>query len=214
MDMTRTGVITRRNPDSEYRDDTVEDVYSGISSPYSASARTDAGEFSLQSIQQKLGGFDSRADDREATSNPDLLPSASTLNMSFVRRYEESAAHSDAKVKVRTKIAVAGYIAAVLVLVLAVSLCAVAVSGTFTDMTAANAVYSQTAAQLEELRGQLSQEDYEALALRAAELGYVDASADNSNTYTQIETRPAQNFNVETNWFDQLCDWFSGVFGG
>ena len=66
----------------------------------------------------------------------------------------------------------------------------------------------------DEIEAQIQEDRFEQLDQRATELGYVDASSSNTMTYTKLETRPAQNFNVESNWFDALCDWLCSIFGG
>ena len=88
------------------------------------------------------------------------------------------------------------------------------VSGSFVAASALNAEYTEVATKVAELTEQVNAEDYALLVEKATNLGYIDASKSNTQTYTEIETRPAQNFNVQTNWFDSLCDWLSGVFGG
>ena len=102
----------------------------------------------------------------------------------------------------------------VLALVLAVTLCSVSVAGSFQATTQLKAELGAVSTQLEQLREQLSVEDYEALSQKAESLGYYYPTGSNTQTYTELETRPAQNFDIQTNWFDSLCDWISSVFGG
>ena len=99
-------------------------------------------------------------------------------------------------------------------LVLGIALTSVAVSGVFAETAQLSADYAGVVREVSALDELLSVEDYAALAERAEELGYIDASESNTQTYTEVETRPAQNFNIETNWFDSLCDWVSNAFGG
>ena len=109
---------------------------------------------------------------------------------------------------------IASYAIIVLGLILAVTLCGVSVSGSFAATTALSTEYTEVADRVAQLTEQIQVEDYASMADKAAQLGYIDASESNSQTYTEIETRPAQNFNIQTNWFDSLCDWLSGAFGG
>lgn len=192
-----------------------EDVYSGITSPYSATTKTSTdttSEFSLADIQAKLGIVTDVAN-KERTADPDVLPSHSTLQMSYAREYQKQT-QAGTKVSTRTKVMVASYVTVVLALVLAVTLCSVSVAGSFQATTQLKAELGAVSTQLEQLREQLSVEDYEALSQKAESLGYYYPTGSNTQTYTELETRPAQNFDIQTNWFDSLCDWISSVFGG
>lgn len=192
---------------------TTTDVYQDVQPSYSATVfGAETQDFTIDSIQQKLGPFVPLQDEDEVYSKADVKPSNQTLKLSYARDYAAEQTSTKAKLNTKSKVMIASYAIVVLALVLAVTLCGVSVSGSFATATALNAEYVETAAKVEELSG-LTAEDYAALAEKAAELGYIDASRSNTQTYTEIKTRPAQNFNVETNWFDSLCDWFSGVFG-
>lgn len=189
------------------------DVYAGVNtSPLftNFADSNDTQEFSIASIQQKLGNITQTSGD-VAVATPDLMPSAQTINMSFARNYAPE--QTATKVSSKTKALVITYVAVVLMLVLAVTLCGVSVGASFATAVTAQATYSELSSQLDELTQVASQEDYSELMNKAQELGYVDASASNTLTYTQVETRPAQNISVQTNWFDSLCDWLCGVFG-
>lgn len=208
---SRAGVLER----NKY---IAEDVYSDIENPYASSYATgnfsDA-EISVQSIQQKLGAVQPL--DREAESdNPDIRPSKDTMSLNFHRNYAQadSKTATVAAVSTRTKVAVVSYVAVVLALIIAISFCSVAVAGAFGSAASLEGEYAVQAAELAELENLINSENYEELAKRAEDLGFIDANSATSHTYELLETRPAQNFNVETNWFDQLCDWLSGLFGG
>lgn len=193
------------------------DVYSDLSTPYSATYfAPEAQEFSLQEVQEKLGKFSDVEDPvLNGNAGTDAMPSQQTLKMSYQREYKSNV-EKEKKVSTKTKVAAISYVAVVLLLVLGIALTSVSVSGVFAETSALTATYTDLATQISALEEQLSVEDYTVLEQRAAELGYVNASQDNANTatYTEIQTRPAQNFNIETNWFDQFCDWVCGVFGG
>lgn len=191
------------------------DVYSDLNTSYSVGYfAPDAQEFSLQEVQEKLGKFsDIEEPVLNGNAGTDVMPSQQTLTMNYQREYKSNVAVAK-KVSTKTKVAAICYVAAVLVLVLGIALTSVAVSGVFAETAQLTADFAEVTSQIAALDEQLGEEDYSALAERAAELGYIDASKGNTATYTEIETRPAQNFNVETNWFDQFCDWLCGVFGG
>lgn len=192
------------------------DVYSGLNTPYSATqVATDNQEFSLRQVQEKLGII-SNAEDTvvNVDTNADVMPSQLTMNNK--RYYESSATAVSGKLSTKTKVAIISYVAVVLVLILGIALASVSVSGVFATTSQLAADYNSVLQDVEVLDQQLAAEDYAALAARATELGYIDASQVNNNTcsYTEVETRPAQNFNIESNWFDSLCDWLCNVFGG
>ncbi len=190
------------------------DVYSDLSTSYSATyAVPDTQEFTLDSISKKLGAIAPAEDNAAVQSNADIMPSSQTQQMSYQRHYQSNTATAK-KVSTKAKVACVSYVAVVLLLVLGITLTAVAVSGVFGETLQISANYAEVADKVAALDEQLAQEDYGALAERAEELGYIDASESNTQMYTEVETRPAQNFNIETNWFDSLCDWLSGAFGG
>ncbi len=190
------------------------DVYSDLSTSYSATyAVPDTQEFTLDSISKKLGAIAPAEDNAAVQANADIMPSSQTQQMSYQRHYQSNTATAK-KVSTKAKVACVSYVAVVLLLVLGITLTAVAVSGVFGETLQISANYAEVADKVAALDEQLAQEDYGALAERAEELGYIDASESNTQMYTEVETRPAQNFNIETNWFDSLCDWLSGAFGG
>ena len=190
------------------------DVYSDLSTSYSATyAVPDTQEFTLDSISKKLGAIAPAEDNAAVQANADIMPSSQTQQMRYQRHYQSNTATAK-KVSTKAKVACVSYVAVVLLLVLGITLTAVAVSGVFGETLQISANYAEVADKVAALDEQLAQEDYGALAERAEELGYIDASESNTQMYTEVETRPAQNFNIETNWFDSLCDWLSGAFGG
>lgn len=186
------------------------DVYAGVNTSPLFNNFADTQEFSISSIQQKLGGM-AQTTGEVATATPDLMPSSQTINMSYARNYapEQVATKTSSK----TKALAISYVAVVLMLVLAVTLVGVSVGTSFTNAIAIESAYSELSTELAEITQVAAHEDYAELMSKAQELGYVDASASNTLTYTEVETRPAQNIVVETNWFDSLCDWLCGVFG-
>ncbi len=195
-----------------------QDVYADIKTSYSANPyaqdNTESQEFSLSSIQQKLGSL-SQTQEADITSNsPDVMPSAQTLTMSYQREYAAAKTRTASKLSTKEKVMIASYAIVVLALIVAVAVCGVSVTNSFNATLSSNAEYSELAQTVAELTAESQRENFEELDRRATELGYVDASQSNTQTYTELETRPAQNFSVESNWFDSLCDWFSNVFGG
>ncbi len=196
-----------------------QDVYADIVTPYSANPdiqnNIDNQEFSLSSIQQKLGSLSIAQEENIIDSTPDTMPSQQTLEMNYQRNYSvEAKTKTASKLSTKGKVAVASYVIVLLALIVAVTICGVSVAGSF-DLALDSAVqYSELSSSVEALTSAAQEENFEELDRMATELGYVDASRSNTLTYSELETRPAQNFSVETNWFDSLCDWFSNVFGG
>ena len=50
--------------------------------------------------------------------------------------------------------------------------------------------------------------------LYAQELGLVPAENATTAYYTPVSTREEITYNVSENWFDDLCEWVSSIFGG
>lgn len=200
-----------RNYSSSYQE---QDVYAGVVAPDSSYVlpKQETQEFSLEGIQSKLGDAPTvAAPQTDEYTAPDLMPSNQTLNMSYERNYSSEKAAS--KISTKTKVLAISYVAVVLALVLAVTICGVSVSESFSGVVALDGQYSQIVSEIDALQKEIDTEDYADLLNRAQQLGYVDASNSNTKGYTRLETRPAQNFNVETNWFDSLCDWLCSIFG-
>ena len=201
---------------SEFQRQSQQDVYADIRTSYLDGFGQDsqeAQEFSLSSIQERLGEWNS-VEEHDTVTSVDLRPSEQTLKMSYQREYSAPTTKTATRLNTKTKVAIASYAVIVLALIIAVTLCSVSVTGAFTSATLLNTEYSEVTASLDELIAQTQEEDFTELAKRAAELGYIDAAKSNTMEYTELETRPAQNFQVESNWFDSLCDWLCCVFGG
>lgn len=191
---SRSGVLER----NKYF---AEDVYSDIENPYASSTSTGTlsdADLDILAIQKKYNQQTSEATQQQ------------TINKVQVK---ETAVAKTA-VSTKTKVAIVAYIAVVLLAIIGISFCGVAVSGAFKSMAALEGEYATVSGDLAELEALINADNYEELAKRAEELGFIDANDATSHTYELLETRPAQNFKIETNWFDQLCDWLSGVFGG
>ncbi len=169
-------------------------------------------EFSLASIQERLGSFSS-TEEREVQGSSDIMPSSQTLNMSYQREYSSYSENTVTKTSTKTKVLVTSYIVVVLALVLAVSLCAVNVSGAFSSAIALDNQYGEAVTTASELEALTQVENYSEMVQKATNLGFVDVSASNTQNYTGLATRPTQNFAVESNWFDSLCDWLCNIIG-
>ena len=169
-------------------------------------------EFSLASIQERLGSF-TATEEREIQGSSDIMPSSQTLNMSYQREYANYSEKTVSKTSTKTKVLVASYVVVVLALVLAVSLCAVNVSGAFSSAIVLDQQYAQAVETANQLEALTQVENYSEMVQKATNLGFVDVSASTTQSYTGLATRPAQNFAVESNWFDSLCDWLCNIIG-
>ena len=202
---------------SQLQQQSQQDVYAGVKTSYSTNFvqdSQDTQEFSLSSIQERLGAWNT-VEVQEDVTSADLRPSEQTLKMSYQREYAATrSAKTATRLNTKTKIAIASYAVVVLALIIAVTLCSVYVTGAFGAAATLNTEYVEASAVLEGLVAQTQEEDFAQLAERAAQLGYIDAANSNTMEYTELETRPAQNFQVKSNWFDSLCDWLCGIFGG
>ena len=191
---SRSGVLER----NKYF---AEDVYSDIENPYASSTSTGTlsdADLDILAIQKKYNQQTSEATQQQTTNKVQV----------------KETAVAKAAVSTKTKVAIVAYIAVVLLAIIGISFCGVAVSGAFKSMAALEGEYATVSGDLAELEALINADNYEELAKRAEELGFIDANDATSHTYELLETRPAQNFKIDTNWFDQLCDWLSGVFGG
>ncbi len=195
-----------------------QDVYADIKTSYAANPftqdNTENQEFSLSSIQQKLGSLSSTQEADITSNSPDVMPSTQTLTMSYQREYAATKTRTASKLTTKEKVMIASYAIVVLALIVAVTICGVSVTNSFDVALGSSVEYGELASSIADLTVESQTENFEELNRRAIELGYVDASMSNTQTYTELETRPAQNFSVESNWFDSLCDWLSSVFGG
>ena len=195
-----------------------QDVYAGVQTTLLGNevVEQDNQEFSLQTIQEKLGAFYGTEEQEVASAtSADLMPSTQTINMSYKRDYSADAStRVFSKLSTKQKIIIASYAIVVLALIIGISLCSVYVKGAFGSAMLLDGEYADLSAQVAELNAEIDAVNYDALMEEASKLGYTEADKANTKRYTEVETRAAQNFDVQTNWFDSLCDWLCNAFGG
>ena len=195
-----------------------QDVYADVKTAFSGNgyAEQDNQEFSLDTIREKLGEFYGAEEQTvTAASSPDLMPSNQTIRMSYQREYANGRTRALSKLSTKQKVMIASYAIVVLALIIGISLCSVYVNGAFGTALALNGQYVDVSNHLADVMNeQIEVADNDKMTERAATLGYTDSSYANTKRYTEVETRPAQNFDVPTNWFDSLCDWLCNAFGG
>ena len=198
-------------------DQTNNDVYAGVSN-FSTAANTNVSyedQQMLEAIQRKLGVFTQNSY-VDMDENSDVKPTQSTMSMTYKRDYTQGQQGVDvnAKLSTKSKVAIASYVAVVLVLVLAVAFCAATINGSFAAVLQGEQAYNEVSSDVSALEQEVNTENYNELYDKALQMGFVEANPTNSYQYTQLPTRPAQNFTVESNWFDQMCNWLSAAFGG
>ena len=152
-----------------------EDVYADVKTAYSASgvAEQDNQEFSLATIQEKLGAFAAVEEEEVVTtSSPDLMPSNQTIKMSYQRQYASQRAGALSRLSTKQKVAIASYAIVVLALIIGITLCSVYVNGVFGQALALNGQYGDAQSAVNDLTEQVEAIDYDALMQKATELGY------------------------------------------
>ena len=203
---------------SDFQQQTQQDVYADIRTSYSggfSQDSQDSQEFSLSSIQERLGAWNT-VEEQDTVASADLRPSEQTLKMSYQREYAAQSTRTATRLSTKSKVAIASYAIVVLALIVAVTLCSVFVTKAYGGAIKENSLYLNELSKLEEDKSKVEalEEDIASLTQRAADLGYIEAAQVQQMEYSEIKTRPAQNLHVESNWFDALCDWLCSVFGG
>ncbi len=206
----------QRNYDSTYAQTNGADVYAGVQMPFfETGVSTDTQEFSLASIQEKLGATTLTNNEVvEPAVTEDIMPSSQTMHMTFERNYTAEQKATQTKFSTKQKIMVASYVAIVLSLAIAITLCGIAVNASFGSFISMDATYTELQSASASLDSQLAVDNTAELLERATQLGYVDASSSGTvtRTYEKIETRSAQDLSVEGNWFDTFRDWINSIF--
>ncbi len=169
----------------------------------------------LEDIQRRLGAFSTNTVEEQASDSVDIMPSASTMNLSYNRQYAVgNTVSTSVALSTKTKIAIASYVLVTLVLVALIAVCSLTVGGSFAKIASTEVSYNEALSELGVLEAATASVSYEQMLASAEALGYSAVDGTNSLEYTVLQTRPAQNYNISTNWFDGLCDWVSGAFGG
>ena len=165
----------------------------------------DVSEFEIESMTKE-----------EDFINPNLMPSKETMD-SVNRISAPTQALKEDKVimNARAKMLIAGFAAVALALVLIIALTAVSVVGMFGDVDALQTAILEKTAQIEALENGLANgAGQENLLNKAEELGFQSPSQSQVNYYETLPTRAEQTYTVPSNWFDKVCEFFSGIVGG
>lgn len=192
-----------RFQDSYFADDSLDDV-----------------DVSEDELMAKLLG-DSKVEwddldesDTENYTNPDLMPTSETMGNTdketVKTKKSRNKVQNDIVVEGVNKVAVVGYFAVVLAIIIAICFVAVAVNASLTNIAGLQMKITQTTQDIEEMYVEV-QENVDAYA---AELGLVNTADAKTVYYEAVDTRDKVTYNIPSNWFDNVCDWFSSIFGG
>ncbi len=165
-------------------------------------------------------GYESVENNAENYSNPDLMPSMQTMQATqnayyrpMVSREERNATTTKQKLSTRSKILIASYAAVLLALVLIITLTTVSIASLFADVNALEIKLNSEIESVAVLDDSIAQaETPEVIAQKASQMGMKNVSA--NQKFDLPATKVAQNANVNSNGFDNLCDVVSSIFGG
>ncbi len=157
-------------------------------------------------------------------SDLDLVPSQRTIeyanpnkistNVYTQEKQKEVVTYTSSLSKTRQKVAAASYVAIVLVLAIAIILTAGSVSGLYVNAASLEEAYATNKVLVDTLATELATVNEAEIIASAESLGYSLANTNNTVTYSVPKMRDTQMFNIESNWFDKLCDGISNILGG
>jgi hypothetical protein len=141
--------------------------------------------------------------------NEEIRPTVRTMHS----KYEINESESVIKLSLKNKIMIAGYIIIALSLLLAIVLTSISMSESSIEYNKLNEQYNALSNDIAELQTQITsisngykEEDF-------IEAGFKTPTENNISYYSSPSLRNSQMYSVETNWFDSLCDFLSGLFG-
>lgn len=142
----------------------------------------------------------------------DSMPSQETLKYASVkvREMEKDQAKG---LSTKSKIMIAVYIGVVLTLVLMIALTSISMSASVSGYAALVDSHGEVLEEISGLQAQIEeiQNGFDVDEI-ASQLGFGAPSQENISYYTSPKTRAPQQYTVENNWFDALCDLLSGLF--
>lgn len=152
--------------------------------------------------------------------NPDLKPSSRTMEtgkespkIGLISDSLKAKGAVGAIAKTRVRIVVAAYLAVVLALAILVAFSAFSASGAYASVQELFNEQNMQQETIDALVEELNNVDPAAILDLASQMGYTLAGPQDSMTYETPKMRAAQHFNVESNWFDKLCEVISNIFG-
>ncbi len=149
-------------------------------------------------------------------SGEDLMPSIKTMKLIDEQKAAKPAKRVVTRLNLdkRGKVMVALYALFVTVLLVAIIISGVMVSNASKRVSALS---SQAEQQQEVIADQNTQlkvlENESVIRSEAEKLGFVDGGEEITQIKT-VEFQEPTTYAPVTNWFDKICDWLSGLFGG
>ena len=153
----------------------------------------------------------------EDFSDPDLMPSVTTMQITRSPYYQQPAKAQQKEVTkqrytARSKILIASYAAVVLALALIITLTTISVASLFSQVSALEATLNTEKAVVATLDEDIEAAgSADAVIEKAQEMGMTAGVI--SGSVALPETKAPVEANVSTNWFDSLCDTLSKLFG-
>lgn len=187
---------------------------------YFADGGADNGDLSTDELMAKLLG-DSKVEwsdmdesDTENFTNPDLMPTSETMNNtdteSVKGKKTNKNVQDDIVVESVNKVAVVGYFAVVLAIIIAICFVAVAVNASLNSIAGLQLKLEQTTQEIEDMYADVRQN----ADVYAEEIGLVSTANAKTVYYETVDTREKVVYDIPSNWFDNVCDWLSNIFGG
>lgn len=184
-------------------------------------------EYSLEEITRKILGegieLPPEYDEVDLSRVNGATPTLKTLSSGDEGVLSRASFYSDsgsALVRTQTlsskqiKIALAAFAVIVLALAIVIALVGASVTSSFASVLALDAAGSEAALQVNALQQELALENEAEIIAKAQMLGYTLPNSSNTIEYRTPQLREAQNFNIESNLFDKICDFLSNLFGG
>ena len=175
--------------------------------------------FGSDVVVEELTKIDIDESDTENFTNPDLMPTGITMDSrsdakvvtkSPVAERETKTFINIQRLSQKGKVAVVAYVAVVLALVLVIALTSVAINASLGNIANVQAEINMTIEDINAMYADVEQN----AELYAQELGLVSATEATTAYYNPLSTREEITYEISENWFDNLCEWVSNIFGG
>lgn len=180
-------------------------------------------ENQVNSYESVSGGFDSNTIARSVMGNTAVndqrvvsLPPINSATSTRLLNMSKNTTQEKLMFSTKAKIVVSAYVAVVLLLVMSIALTIGAMNVLGTEIAALNADLGAKIAVVTALEEAVAalEDDIRIGDIASGELGLNKPNDSNTMYYSTPKTRAAQNYNVNRNWFDKLCDWLGGIVGG
>ncbi|MDD3831923.1 MAG: hypothetical protein PHW00_04650 [Clostridia bacterium] len=182
-------------------------------------------EYSLAEITKKILGDSTTLPneyDEVVDNNPMYAPSNKTMSYADdgIRRATLPTDNSSVIVKkssltnAQIKIALASFGIVVLVLAMLIAFASVGVNAVYGEIAVAESQLIAQSEVINTLNEQSANVDEATVLSLANALGYSVPDSSNTVLYEVPTKRPAVSYDIESNWFDELCDSISRMFGG